>query len=57
MNFSVDPSYPFLLLILWALGISMIALSVLIRLPLPLIATASALVILFHNMADSIAYL
>ena len=54
MNFSVDSSYPFLLLILWALGVSMIALAALIHLPLPLIALASALVLLFHNMDDGI---
>ena len=54
MNFSLDPGYPFLLLVLWALGISMIALSVLIRLPLPLIAILSAVVVLFHNMGDGI---
>lgn len=54
MNFSVDSSYPFLLLILWAIGVSMIALAALIHLPLPLIATASALVLLFHNLDDGI---
>jgi uncharacterized membrane protein len=54
MNFSVDSSYPFLLLILWAIGVSMIALAALIHLPLPLIALASALVLLFHNMDDGI---
>ena len=55
MNFTADSSYPFLLLILWALGVSMIALAALIHLPLPLIALASALVLLFHNMDDGIA--
>jgi uncharacterized membrane protein len=54
MNFSVDSSYPFLLLILWAIGVSMIALALLIHLPLPLIALASALALLLHNMADGI---
>ena len=54
MNFSFDTGYPFLLLILWALGVSMIALAVLIHMPLPLIAAASALVLLFHNMDDGI---
>ena len=54
MNFSFDTTYPFLLLILWALGASMIVLAALIHMPLPLIAAASALVLLFHNMDDGI---
>jgi uncharacterized membrane protein len=54
MNFSVDSSYPFLLLILWALGVSMIVLAALIHLPLPLVALASGLILLLHNMADGI---
>ena len=54
MNFSVDSSSPFLLLVLWALGFSMIVLAALIHLPLPLIAAASALVLLFHNMDDGV---
>ena len=54
MNFSVESSYPFFLLILWAIGVSMIALAALIHMPLPLLAFASALVLLFHNLDDGI---
>src|SRR5512134_2403806 len=40
MNFSLDTRFPVLLLVLWALGISMIALAALIHLPHRLLAVA-----------------
>ncbi len=44
-----------LLLILWAIGLSMIALAVLIYLPPRLLATVSISIIILHNLLDGIA--
>ncbi len=54
MNFTFSMQYPVLLLILWALGVSMIALAVLIYLPVRVLATLSIAVIAFHNLLDSL---
>jgi uncharacterized membrane protein len=53
-NFSFTMQYPVLLLVLWALGISMIALAALIYLPLRVLAGVSVAVILLHNAFDSV---
>jgi uncharacterized membrane protein len=53
-NFSFAMQYPVLLLVLWALGISMIALAALIYLPLRVLAGVSVAVILLHNAFDSV---
>jgi uncharacterized membrane protein len=45
---------PLLLTVLWALGLSMIALSVLCRLPVRRLALLSGLVIALHNLLDPI---
>ena len=45
-------SLPALLLILWALGISMVALAALVRLPTRALAVASGAVIVLHNLLD-----
>ena len=45
MNFSLDARYPVLLLVLWALGISMIALAALIHLPSRVLVIASLAVL------------
>ena len=54
MNFTLSPQYPVLLLILWAIGLSMIALAALIHLPLPLLAVVSLALIALHNLLDGI---
>jgi len=54
MNFTVDSRYPFLLIILTALGVSMIALALLIYLPIRAIAVVSAAVVVLHNTLDGI---
>ena len=54
MNFSLDARYPVLLLVLWALGMSMIALAVLIYLPGRLLTAGSIAVILLHNTLDGV---
>lgn len=54
MNFTFDTSYPFLLITLWSLGASMIAMSLLVRLPHAAIAIFSASVILLHNTLDGV---
>jgi uncharacterized membrane protein len=54
MNFSFAAQYPWLLLILWAIGMSMIALALLIHLPRPLLAVVSAAGLLLHNTLDGL---
>ena len=54
MNFSLDTRFPVLLLVLWALGISMIALAVLVHLPLRALAVLSGAVIVLHNAFDGV---
>jgi uncharacterized membrane protein len=54
MNFTFDLRYPVLLLILWALGCSMVALSALIHLPRRLLLALSLTVLLLHNALDGI---
>jgi uncharacterized membrane protein len=53
-DFSLSPRFPVLLITLWALGGSMIALAVLIHLPVRLLAGLSGAAILLHNLADSV---
>ena len=50
LNFSFDARYPVLLLVIWALGVSMIALAALIHLPHRVLAVLSIAVIALHNM-------
>jgi uncharacterized membrane protein len=55
MNFSFDPRYPVLLIILWALGLSMVAMAALIRLPGRVVGVLGLLVITLHNTLDGVA--
>ncbi len=54
MNFSLDARYPVLLLVLWALGVSMIALAALVHLPPRVLAVLSVTVIAVHNGLDGV---
>jgi uncharacterized membrane protein len=54
MNFTLDARYPVLLLVLWALGISMIALAVLIHLPRRGLAIVSLAILALHNGLDGL---
>ena len=54
MNFSLDLRYPVLLIILWALGWSMIALAALVHLPPPIVGALGLFVILGHNALDAV---
>ena len=54
MNFSLDARYPVLLLVLWALGMSMVALAALIHLPPRVLTAGSIAVILLHNAFDGV---
>jgi uncharacterized membrane protein len=54
LNFTFDARYPVLLLILWALGMSMVAMAALIHLPTSVLASLSLGVILLHNMLDGV---
>jgi uncharacterized membrane protein len=53
-NFDVGQSYPFFLLVLWGLGLSMIVLAALVWLPIPLLSVLSVATIVLHNVADGI---
>jgi uncharacterized membrane protein len=46
---------PLILMILWAIGLSMIALAGLIYLPLPLLAGLSIAIISLHNLLDGVS--
>ena len=50
--FGVSLKYPILLLVLWALGVSMIVLAFLIWLPIRLLVVLSIAVITLHNLLD-----
>jgi uncharacterized membrane protein len=54
MNFSLDLRQPVLLLVLTAIGLSMIVLSALIHLPDRLLLGLSAAVIVLHNLLDPV---
>jgi uncharacterized membrane protein len=54
MNFSLLTPYPLLLLVLWALGLSMIVLAALIHLPRPVLLWGSIAVVLVHNAFDGV---
>jgi len=55
MNFTFDLRYPFLLLTLTALGVSMIALAALIFLPVRILAVVSIAIVVLHNTLDGIS--
>ena len=54
MNFTFSTQYPVIVLVLCALGLSMIALSALIYLPVRAIAAVSVGIILLHNLLDGV---
>jgi uncharacterized membrane protein len=54
MNFSFDVGYPIFLLVLFAIGSSMIALAALIHVPWKLLAAGSLAVIVLHNAFDGL---
>jgi uncharacterized membrane protein len=54
MNFSVDSRYPLLLLILWALGWSMIALAALVHVPARVVGLIGAAIVVLHNTLDGV---
>jgi uncharacterized membrane protein len=54
MNFSVSLQYPILLLVLWALGLSMVMLAALVHLPMKALMVVSAVLILGHNAFDGV---
>ena len=55
LNFSLSMQYPVLLLILWALGVSMLALAVLIHLPARALVLVSLALVVFHNALDGVS--
>jgi len=54
MNFTFSSAYPLLLLILWALGLAMVALAALIHLPPRVLAVVALAIIASHNLLDGI---
>ena len=53
-NFSESASYPVFLLVLWGLGLAMIALAALVWLPMPALATVSVATIVLHHLLDGV---
>jgi uncharacterized membrane protein len=53
-QFSMAPRYPVLLVVLWALGASMMALAALAWLPIRLLAVLSVATIALHNLLDGV---
>jgi uncharacterized membrane protein len=53
-NFDLSPQYPILLLVLWALGLCMIGLALLIWLPIRVLGVLSVAVIALHNCLDGV---
>jgi uncharacterized membrane protein len=54
VNFSLSLAYPLLLLVLTALGLSMIGMAALTRLPRRVLLAGSIAVILLHNLLDGV---
>jgi len=54
MNFSFSLQYPVLLLVLWALGLSMVMMAALVHLPARALMVVSAALILGHNAFDGV---
>ena len=52
--FSFSFAHPIFLLVFWSIGVSMIVLALLVRLPYWLTFAISASMVLFHNLADGI---
>jgi uncharacterized membrane protein len=53
-NFDLAQGYPVLLLVLWGLGLAMIALAMLVWLPIPVLSALSVATIVLHHLADGI---
>jgi uncharacterized membrane protein len=54
MNFTLAPAFPVILLVLTALGLSMVALAALVYLPVRVLAIASVAVAALHNLLDGV---
>ncbi len=48
------PQFPGFLQVIWAIGVSMIVLAALIRLPLPAVAAVGIGIVALHNLADGV---
>ena len=53
-NFAISSTYPIFLLVLWVLGLCMVALSALVWLPLPFLLGFSVATIVLHHLFDSV---
>jgi uncharacterized membrane protein len=53
-NFNWSAAYPVFLIILWALGLGMIVMAILVRVPPRILAALSVLTIALHNLLDPI---
>jgi uncharacterized membrane protein len=54
-NFDISATYPIFLLVLWVLGVCMVALSALVWLPLPALLGFSVATIALHHLLDSVS--
>ena len=54
LAFSLSPAWPLLLLVLWMLGLSMIVLAALVRVPPRVLLGLGAIVIASHNLLDGV---
>ena len=53
-NFDLAQNYPFLLLVLWGLGLCMLVLAALVWIPIPLLSALGVATIVLHHLADGI---
>jgi uncharacterized membrane protein len=53
-NFNLSQEYPYLLLVLWGLGLCMVCLAALAWLPIPALAIVSLSMIVLHHLVDGV---
>jgi len=54
-NFTFSRPYPYLLLVLWVLGVCMIGMAALVRLPIRWLAVGSVAMLVLHNLLDGVS--
>lgn len=54
-NFTFSRPYPYLLLVLWVLGVCMIGMAALVRLPIRWLAVGSIAMLVLHNLLDGVS--
>jgi uncharacterized membrane protein len=54
-NFTFSRPYPYFLLVLWVLGVCMIGMAALVRLPIRWLAVGSVAMLVLHNLLDGVS--